>query len=81
MHTLEVDICILKTCLEVIICRPTITILLSKVKNKMYADMYFIVHNPNNKLVLSCYMSDTLINRMHFIPCESGAGVMSIQCL
>ena len=32
MHTLEVDICILKTCLEVILRRPTIIILLSKVK-------------------------------------------------
>ena len=44
MHTLEVDICILKTCLEVIICRPTIIILLSKLKYKMYASMYIIVH-------------------------------------
>ena len=44
MHTLEVDICMLKTCLEVIICRPTIIILLSKVKYKMYASMYIIVH-------------------------------------
>ena len=44
MHTLEVDICILKTCLEVIICRSTIIILLSKVKYKMYASMYIIVH-------------------------------------
>ena len=35
----------------------------------------------NNFLFCLVIWADTLVNRMHSIPCESGAGVMSIQCL
>ena len=42
MHTLEVDICILKTCLEVIICRAIKCLLSSLANNSLASPANFI---------------------------------------